>query len=29
MLRPDVDVDGVTREGDRVPVLRAERWVLE
>jgi aminopeptidase len=26
---PDVDVDGVTRDGDRVPLLRAERWVLE
>jgi aminopeptidase len=25
---PDVDVDGVTREGDGVPLLRAERWVL-
>jgi aminopeptidase len=25
----DVDVDDVTREGDRVPLLRAERWVLD
>ena len=26
---PDVDVDGVTRDGDRVPLLRAGSWVLE
>jgi aminopeptidase len=25
---PEVDVDGVTREGERVPLLRAEKWVL-
>jgi aminopeptidase len=26
---PEVDVDGVTRDGDRVPLLRDERWVLK
>jgi leucyl aminopeptidase (aminopeptidase T) len=25
---PDVDVDVITCEGERVPLLRAERWVL-
>jgi aminopeptidase len=26
---PEVDVDGVTADGDRVPVMRENRWVLE
>jgi aminopeptidase len=25
---PEVDVDGVTRDGDEVPILRNEKWVL-
>jgi aminopeptidase len=25
---PEVDVDGLTREGDRVPVLRGGAWQI-
>jgi aminopeptidase len=25
---PEVDVDGITRDGDRVPVLRGGSWQL-
>jgi aminopeptidase len=25
---PEVDIDGVTKDGDEVPILRAGDWVL-
>ena len=26
---PEVDVDGITTDGEAVPVMRENRWVLE
>ena len=26
---PEVDVDGITKDGDAVPILRENAWILD